>query len=173
MSMENAMIHELMKKVSELEKENQEVHAAVIAKQKELLKIRGSLVTEECPECGRENTLEWNVAKQGYHAFCPNCGFPMLLCSECLVDDGICDWDGNTGICYRMLEGFWNNLEDVLLEEDTDGRLVLEKDYKLMFGTREIASFPSGTDREDIWHWFDERYPGGVVKLMYRGTSAK
>ena len=22
------------------------------------------------------------------------------------------------------------------------------------------------TDREDIWNWFDEKYPGGVVKLM-------
>ena len=22
------------------------------------------------------------------------------------------------------------------------------------------------TDREDIWHWFDDKYPGGVIKLM-------
>lgn len=26
--------------------------------------------------------------------------------------------------------------------------------------------WPKGTDREDIWHWFDEKYSGGVIKLM-------
>lgn len=26
--------------------------------------------------------------------------------------------------------------------------------------------FPAGTDVEDIWSWFDERYSGGVAKLM-------
>lgn len=26
--------------------------------------------------------------------------------------------------------------------------------------------FPTGTDVEDIWRWFDERYSGGVAKLM-------
>lgn len=168
MSIENAFRSELGKEVLRLRKENQEVHAAVIRKQKELLKLRGSLVTEQCPECGLENTIEWNVAKRGYQAFCPNCGFPMLLCGECMIDSGFCDWDSKSLLCYRMLEGFWRNLSDVPFAEGEDGRLTLESEYKLMFGDREIVTFPAGTDREEIWHWFDACYPGGVIRLMHR-----
>lgn len=29
-----------------------------------------------------------------------------------------------------------------------------------------FIGFPAGTHREEIWHWFDERYPGGVHALM-------
>ena len=166
MSIEDAFKSELGKEVIRLRKENQEVHAAVVRKQKELLKIRGSLVTEQCPECDEENTIAWNVAKQGYHVFCPNCGFPMMLCGECMVDSGLCDWNGEISLCYRMIEGFWKNLSDVPFAEDEDGRLILEKEYKLMFGSKEIAVFPAGTDREEIWHWFDESHPKGVVYLM-------
>ena len=36
-----------------------------------------------------------------------------------------------------------------------------------MFGSREIVTFPAGTEREEIWHWFDEHYYGGVVTLLY------
>ena len=167
MSLENVFKSELGKEVLRLRQENREVHAAVIQKQKELLKIRGSLVTEQCPECGEESTIAWNVANKGYHAFCPNCGSPMMLCSECMVDSGLCDWSEKTSLCYRVVEGFWKNLSDVPFTEDRDGRLILEKEYKLMFGSREIVTFPTGTEREEIWHWFDEHYYGGVVKLLY------
>ena len=27
--------------------------------------------------------------------------------------------------------------------------------------------FPAGTYRFDIWHWFDERWPGGVYDLLF------
>lgn len=166
MSFENAFKSELGKEVLRLRQENQEVHAAVIQKQKELLKLRGSLVTEQCPECGAENTIVWNVAKKGYHTFCVNCGFPMMLCSECMADSGFCDWNEGKSLCYRMLEGFWKNLSDVPFSEDEYGSLVLEKEYKLMFGNREIVAFPAGTEREEIWHWFDEKHPKGVIYLM-------
>ena len=29
-----------------------------------------------------------------------------------------------------------------------------------------FISFPAGTHREEIWHWFDERYSRGVHALM-------
>ena len=63
---------------------------------------------------------------------------------------------------------FWKNLEDVPFNEDADGRLVLANDYRFMVGSREIAMFPKGTDREEIWHWFDENHPKGVAHLLYR-----
>ena len=46
MSLEDAFKSELGKEVVRLRKENQEVHEAVIRKQKELMRIRGSLVTD-------------------------------------------------------------------------------------------------------------------------------
>lgn len=63
------------------------------------------------------------------------------------------------------------NLEDVPFNEDADGRLVLANDYRFMVGSREIAMFPKGTDREEIWHWFDENHPKGVAYLLYRGEN--
>ena len=27
--------------------------------------------------------------------------------------------------------------------------------------------FPAGTYRFEIWHWFDERWPGGVYDLLF------
>lgn len=29
-----------------------------------------------------------------------------------------------------------------------------------------FMDFEIGTDRFQIWHWFDERYPGGVHELI-------
>lgn len=32
----------------------------------------------------------------------------------------------------------------------------------------DFLDFPSGTDKFEIWHWFDERCPNGVAEdLMY------
>ena len=57
MSIEDAFKSELRRENTKLKRENQEVHAAVIRKHKELMKIRMSLVTEVCPDCGHENTV--------------------------------------------------------------------------------------------------------------------
>lgn len=58
MSFENAFKSELGKEVIKLREENKEINEAVIRKEKELLRIRGSLVTELCPNCGEENTVK-------------------------------------------------------------------------------------------------------------------
>ena len=34
--------------------------------------------------------------------------------------------------------------------------------------TEPFMDWPEGTDRFDIWHWFDEQYPGGVHALIYK-----
>lgn len=166
MSIESVFKNEFEKKIRSLEEENKEVHQAVIRKHNELMKMRMNMITEVCPECGTENTIEWSVIKEGYQAFCPKCGWPMMLCSECMLDRDFCDWNGDTAICYRMVEGFWKNLTDVPFMEDEKGRLVLENDYSFMIGTREVAMFPAGTDREEIWYWFDKHHPNGVAYLL-------
>ena len=31
----------------------------------------------------------------------------------------------------------------------------------------QFLHFPARTCRFDIWHWFDERWPGGVYELLF------
>lgn len=53
----------------------------------------------------------------------------------------------------ETLERFWAELGDIPVDDDG----IIQESF---------LWWPKGTDREDIWHWFDEKYPGGVVKLM-------
>jgi hypothetical protein len=55
----------------------------------------------------------------------------------------------------KMLEELWNELEDVPMNPETE---CIEEDFYI---------FPAGTDREDIWHYFDERHSKGVAYLLY------
>lgn len=60
------------------------------------------------------------------------------------------------GIAFRnseILEKYWDKLGDIPVDDDG----IIQESF---------LWWPKGTDREDIWHWFDEKYPGGVVKLM-------
>jgi len=34
-----------------------------------------------------------------------------------------------------------------------------------------FLSFPVGTHREEVWHWFDERHSRGVHHLLYRDAD--
>lgn len=171
MSFEDAFKSELGKEVLCLREENQELHKVVIRKQKELLRIRGSLVTEQCPECEMENTFEWKVAEKGYRAYCTNCGAPMMLCSECLVDSDFCDWHERIPFCHRIVEGLWKSFLDVSFIEDKDGNLILENRWELLFDNQESIIFPAGTDRKEIWHWFDKHHPKGIAYLLHRGKT--
>ena len=53
------------------------------------------------------------------------------------------------------LEKLLKQFEDLPMDPDTE---KIEEPF---------LSFPAGTDREDIWHWFDERHSKGVVYLLY------
>ena len=55
----------------------------------------------------------------------------------------------------KLLEEKWLELEDVPVDPETE---KLEAPF---------MHFPTGTDKEDIWHWFDERHSKGVVHLLY------
>lgn len=170
MSIENALKAEFANEIEKLKKENQEVHEAVIRKHKELMEIRMSMITEECPHCSNENTVWWDVSKSGHEIFCPKCGCSMLLCGECLVDSDFCDWDEATTLCYRVVERLWRDFEDILFVEDANNELVLEKEFRIVVksgeGSKELACFSAGTNREDIWRWFDQRHYLGVGYLL-------
>lgn len=55
----------------------------------------------------------------------------------------------------KELQELWNELSDIPVNENDEP----EEDF---------LDFPSGTDKFDVWHWFDERCPNGVAEdLMY------
>lgn len=49
----------------------------------------------------------------------------------------------------------WALFEDISMNPETE---CIELPF---------LNFPAGTPREDIWHWFDERYSKGVHALLY------
>lgn len=53
-----------------------------------------------------------------------------------------------------LLEDLWKTLTDVPMNPDTED---MEEDWFI---------FPKGTNREDIWDWFDEQHPKGVGWMM-------
>ena len=56
----------------------------------------------------------------------------------------------------KKLEYLWEEFGDVLIDDD---ECILD----------DFLGFECGTHREAVWHWFDERYSGGVAKLMFGG----
>lgn len=59
----------------------------------------------------------------------------------------------------KKLEELWDELADVAIDPETER-------------TEEpFLHFPAGTDREDIWHWFDKRHSKGVAYLLYGGAE--
>ena len=44
----------------------------------------------------------------------------------------------------KELQELWNELSDIPVNENDE----IEEDF---------LDFPSGTDKFDVWHWFDER----------------
>lgn len=54
-------------------------------------------ITELCPHCDTEVTMEWDVNERGYEAFCPVCGKKMMLCSMCDCEN--CNWNAADDTC--------------------------------------------------------------------------
>lgn len=52
------------------------------------------------------------------------------------------------------VEELWDNLTDIPFDPETE---KLDEPYYI---------WPKGTDKEDIWHWFDEHHSKGVAYLL-------
>ncbi len=77
----------------------------------------------------------------------------------------ICEKDSMKPVMWiqnrdNLLEYAWATLTDVNIDEEER----TEQDWFI---------FPAGTDREEIWQWFDERYSRGVGELMFAGSPWK
>lgn len=93
-------------------------------------------VTEMCPHCQNEVTVQWDVENDGYELYCPYCGFPIMLCSMCDARDGkVCDWEEIKGCKHsdeRYRDYFYKNLscenaaEIARSSRDNDGWIPVE-----------------------------------------------
>lgn len=55
----------------------------------------------------------------------------------------------------QLLEDLWEQFADCPMDPDTE---KMDEPF---------LHFPAGTDREEIWKWFDERHSKGVAYLLY------
>lgn len=139
------------------------------------------MIVELCPNCMNEIEMRWDTDVQGFKAFCPVCGKCLMLCDECLRNrKGRCSHYGGTDGCEFLIPGeaearsmdalhvrdgwlrkLWEEFGELPMNPETE---CMEKPFLL---------FPVGTHREEIWHWFDERYSTGVYSLLYPSAGSK
>lgn len=101
-----------------------------------------------CGWIGREEDLGYEALNEPGIEYCPSC-----KATEYLMDaDYGCEFED------EELLMLWQMLGDVPVN-DMD---QVEEEF---------LGFPEGTEKEEVWHWFDERYSGGVVKLMFGGDG--
>ena len=60
---------------------------------------------------------------------------------------------------FDLAKMIWDKLGDVPVDEED----CIDRDFKT--GYREVF-FPKGTEREQIWHWFEYEFDVSVVNLM-------
>ena len=88
--------------------------------------------------------------------------YPETEIEQLLDIEEIAERDGSYIMLYDddVLKQLWSEFGDVLIDYDNpdypDG--IIENDWLV---------FEAGTERMEIWGWFDERYTGGVYKLMF------
>lgn len=57
------------------------------------------------------------------------------------------------------LQVLWDELGDIPVNNNDE----IEKDF---------LDFPAGTDKFEIWHWFDDQCPNGLVRdLMFKSKE--
>jgi len=61
----------------------------------------------------------------------------------------------------KQLEDLWRSFSDVPMNPETE---CIEENF---------MHFAAGTNREEIWHWFDERHSKGVAFLLYPTENDK
>ena len=81
-------------------------------------------------------------------------------CPNCYGMEAIMDVDSGCFFSEEQIRTLWKLLEDIPMNPETE---QIEEPF---------LGFDAGTEREAVWHWFDERYPGGVHNLMYGGDTA-
>lgn len=75
-----------------------------------------------------------------------------------VIGDTFEGWDYIDHDCKptkQAAQKLWDKLGDIPIDEDE----CIEEPYH---------TFPKGTHREDIWHWFEETFNLSVTELMFK-----
>lgn len=88
-----------------------------------------------------------------------NVGLDNMYTKDCKVDEyGYELWYFKVIDPDKEIENIWDEFEDVPMDEDSNGELVLAHDWR---------QFKAGTTRTEIWKWFDEAHSKGINWLLY------
>lgn len=49
------------------------------------------LLSEYCPHCEQEFTVEWDINTDGWIVYCPHCGYKTYMCNMCDPNNMQCD----------------------------------------------------------------------------------
>lgn len=124
-------------------------------------------VTEDCPTCGNEVTMVWDVEQNGYKATCPFCGGRLMLCDEYQHPNGIytddCDYDPLTKSCrYNCAANYQETEKAVkLLSQFCKGRMQQAARLKLHSacigcGYEPLCSKWSGANTPIMWSFKED-----------------
>lgn len=113
--------------------------------------------------------IDSKTARQCYTLFLSERGKSMdpgILSTQTTIGKGISEFYNKLLVLFdqapwtdAQLVHAWDALSDVPVDPETEelGESFLH--------------FPSGTYKEDIWHFFDQRYSGGVHALLYENED--
>lgn len=77
-------------------------------------------------------------------------------CPKCKNVDALMDLDDGNTFEKNELEKLWEFFGGIPVNDNDE----IEEEF---------LGFPEGVHKEDVWHWFDEKYPAGVCRLMMKG----
>ena len=77
-------------------------------------------------------------------------------CPECQGYESLEVCGQDMAYTNEELRGLWLLFSDVSITDED----CIEEEY---------LGFPAGTNRFDVWRWYDARWPGGVYNLAYEG----
>ena len=104
-----------------------------------------------CPVCGSSNTcsLAWVNNKTGE--------IEEYVGSFRDEENNFCN-NCNEHVALRNIKELWEMFSDIMVNEDDE----IETEF---------LGFPAGTDKMEIWHWFDEGCPNGLAIDLMGETS--
>lgn len=116
-----------------------------------------------CPFCGSAPTIhsyrrriEWFRIRCSDENEC--CRMMPETTAHSRLVEAVAYWN-QRGTRDAVLEEIWQQLTDVPMNPETE---CLEAPF---------YDWTTGTHREEIWHWFDERHSKGVAYLLYGGGA--
>lgn len=116
-------------------------------------------ITEVCPHCENEITMQWSVEEFGYTAYCPVCGKRLMLCSACHDDTDSCNYDSNSDSCkFNCKTADQKDNEPLTIDElkQMQGKPVWVISTRYFYDTR------------GMWDIIDTIHERGVIFCRYR-----